>query len=156
MMKIFETLKEKLYWEGYFFFSILFLLVATTGVDRMVTGIIKPDVEWSIFLAYALWQTMLNQAIAISITIMYWIHSLKHSKYIAGLVYITTVWVWIGGALDFLYFMMAGQIPLADKIWTWMPFYWWLHIDWTIVHHAVYTIAWLIALAIAWYKRPRE
>ena len=131
-------------WEGYFFFIILFILVATTGVDRMVTGVIKPDVERQVFLAYVLWQTILNQAVAIGLTLMYRLHNVNPLKRLTILIYSTTVWCWVGGSLDFLYFMMKGSIPPASHVWSWMPF------QPTTVEFAVYAFCFLCIIVGAW------
>ncbi|HUU89231.1 MAG TPA: hypothetical protein VMX17_15965, partial [Candidatus Glassbacteria bacterium] len=48
----------------YFWQGIIILQIAFTGLDRMMTGIIKPDIEKQTFLTYVLWFTLANQAIA--------------------------------------------------------------------------------------------
>lgn len=151
-MKILNKLEEKLYWHGYFFFCILFLLITTTQVDHQVNIMTGGMPMGGVFICYALSMTLLNQAIAVSVTIMYWIHSLARSKFKAFLIYVTTVWVWIGGALDFLFFMMKGYIPEGNQVWHWMPFYWFLKIEWTTLHQAIYTIVFLVVLIIAWSR----
>ena len=48
----------------YFWQGIIILIIAFTGLDRMMTGIIKPDIEKQAFLTYALWFILTNQAVA--------------------------------------------------------------------------------------------
>ena len=47
------------FWQG-----IIIIQLAFTGLDRMMTGIVKPDIEKQTFLTYVLWFTLANHAIA--------------------------------------------------------------------------------------------
>lgn len=127
-----------------FLFSVVLYLFALTGLDRMVTGIIKPDIDRQTFLAYVLWQTVLNQAVALMASLTYFYTATDPNLLLASVIYITVVYCWAGGGLDFLYFGMKGAIPEWSMVWHWMPF---KPKTWQF---AIYALAWLVGLIVAW------
>lgn len=132
----------ELIWQ--FLFCVILYLFALTGVDHMITGVIKPDIDKRIFLAYGLWQTLLNQATALFAPLQYWNSNPNPSVFLAVLMYVTVVWCWVGGALDFLYFMMKGYILEPNVVWYWMPF---KPKTWQF---AIYSLIWLIIIVTSW------
>lgn len=125
-------------------FAFLWILVATTGVDYMVTGKINPEVERPIFLAYVAWQIFLNQGIAVLADISYWKHAKRKDAFLCFLIHYTITWIWWGGTLDFLYFMMKGEMPSLFYVWHWiLPW-------WTTFYHIVYTFLQFIVLLYLW------
>jgi len=106
--------------------TLLFLWMATiyfiglVGVDRMVTGTIKPDVPEAQFKAYVFWHCIMNQAVAAMSTGLCFFIGFTPFRLV--LIYATISWCWFGGGLDFVYFAMCGQMPNMEKIWHWMPF----------------------------------
>lgn len=125
-----------------FLFTIVLYQFALAGLDRMVTGVIDPGIHGRIFLAYCLWHTLMNQAIACMgglLTLTF-----TGDVLLSLAIYITITWCWVGGTLDFLYFMMRGEIPEWSHIWTWFPF------DPKTWHVAVYAFCWLMGITIMW------
>lgn len=127
-----------------FLFCIALYLFGLTGLDRMVTSVIKPDIDRQTFLAYCLWQTLLNQTTALMSSLMYLYCTPNASLQFALLLYFTVLWCWAGGTLDFLYFMMKGQIPEWSHIWHWIP------IKPKTWQFAIYACVWLIYITAAW------
>ena len=128
----------------YFWQGIIILQIAYAGLDRMMTGIIKPDIEKQTFRTYILWFTLANQAVAYLVTSTYWSTAANPSIAVAALIWATVTWTWIGGTLDFLYWMMAGRIPEWEKVLWWMPF------TPKLWQWAIYAISWIVGLATAW------
>lgn len=127
-----------------FWVGIVLLLVSFAGLDRMMTGVVKPDIEKRTFLAYVLWFTLLNQTVAYLVTNMYW-YAVAVPSYVVALgIWVTVSWTWIGGILDFVYWMMAGRIPEWEKVLWWMPF------KPKLWQWGVYAICWLVGLAVFW------
>jgi len=124
--------------EWQFLTYIILYLVALTGLDRMVTGVIKPDVKRQVFLAYVMWHTLMNQAVALIATLG------APTLTLAIAMYVTVVWCWVGGTLDFLYFMMKGEIPEWGMVWGWMPF------KLRTWQFAIYALCWLVAIVCLW------
>ena len=56
----------------YFWQGIIILQIAFTGLDTMMTGIVKPDIEKQTFLTYVLWFTLANQAVTYLVSSTYW------------------------------------------------------------------------------------
>ena len=123
---------------SFIFISLLYLF-ALSGLDQQVTGVLakglKPKGK---FLSYVLWHTMMNQAVALGFALS------EPVLLVAALKYVTIVWCWIGGSLDFLYFMMQGEIPEPEKVWHWMPF---KPRTWQF---AIYALAWLTVIIASW------
>lgn len=122
-----------------FLFVTLLYLFALSGLDQQVTGVLakglKPKGK---FHSYVLWHTMLNQSVAfLAVTT-------EPNLTIAVLKYVTVTWCWVGGTLDFLYFMMQGEIPEPEKVWHWMPF---KPRTWQF---AIYALAWLTVIIASW------
>ena len=128
----------------YFWQGIIILQIAYAGLDRMMTDIIKPDIEKQTFRTYILWFTLANQAVAYLVTSTYWSTAANPSIAVAALIWATVTWTWIGGTLDFLYWMMAGRIPEWEKVLWWMPF------TPKLWQWAIYAISWIVGLATAW------
>ena len=127
-----------------FFLGVFILQIAFAGLDRMMTGVVKPDIERQTFLTYVVWFTLVNQAVAYLVSSTYWYTAATPSYIVAALMWITVTWTWIGGTLDFFYWLMAGRIPEFDKVLWWMPF------KPKLWQWGVYTICWLVGLATAW------
>jgi hypothetical protein len=125
-----------------FFWLITIYFVSLTGVDRVVTGKINPNVKPEIFHAYVLWQSILNQSVAAMATGFSALLGFSISRLV--LIYATVSWCWFGGGLDFVYFAMGGEMPHIDKIWHWMPF------NPTTKQFAMYAVSTLILLVIGW------
>ncbi len=78
---------------------------------------------------------------------------------------LTVFWQWGCGTFDWLWFIFhrikGFPFPALDKVWWWNPYYWFLGIEWTTLHHIVYTIILeviLLGIWVAWwfkYKRGR-
>jgi len=128
----------------YFWHGIIVLQVAFAGLDRMMTGVVKPDIEKQTFLTYVLWFTLMNQAVAYLVTSTYWSAAAAPSYVVAALMWVTISWTWIGGTLDFLYWMMAGRVP------EWKKVLWWMPLKPKLWHWAIWALGWLIGLAVAW------
>lgn len=126
------------YWS--FHFITLLYLFALSGRDYMVTGVLAqhlpPDGR---FLAYVLWTSLENQAFALLA-----LSTEKIKSPIGVLKYLTITACWIGGWLDFIYFMIKGAIPEWSMIWHWMPFHP------TTEAWAIYAACWLIGIVAAW------
>ena len=60
-------LMREYFWQG-----IIILQIAFTGLDRLMTGIVKPDIEKQTFLTYVLWFTLANQAVTYLVSSTYW------------------------------------------------------------------------------------
>jgi hypothetical protein len=128
----------------YFWQGIIVLQVAFAGLDRMMTGVVKPNIERQTFLTYVLWFTLTNQAVAYLVTSTYWSATVTPNPIVAALIWITVTWTWIGGTLDFLYWMMAGRVPEWEKVLWWMP------LKPKLWQWGIYTICWLITLTATW------
>lgn len=127
-----------------FWVGIILLLFSFAGMDRMMTGVVKPDIDRRTFVTYVLWFTLMNQTISWFLANMYYTQTPNPSYIIAGLIWITVSWTWIGGTLDFVYWLYAGRLPdWGDVLW-WMPF------KPKLWQWGIYAICWLIALAVAW------
>ena len=99
-----------------FLFILLLYQVFLTGRDWMVTGVLAkglpPDNR---FLTYVLWTSGENLAMALMA------FSLGSSLIMSILMFLSILACWYGGLLDFLYFMIKGEIPQGNKVWVWMP-----------------------------------
>ena len=73
------------------------------------------------------------------------------SKLVFGYLAISIISTWIGGYMDLLYFMMTGAFPTIDKIWYWMPGFFWLNIEWTILHQTAWALCWIVAIPVVGY-----
>ena len=127
-----------------FLFCVVLLLFAWSGLDLMITGIISPNVEAENFKAYVLWQTLLNQAVALLGALMHVHNNPSPNLSLAILMYITVVWIWIGGTLDWLYWMMRGRIK------EWSSVLWLVPFKPKLWQYTIYTLIWLIGLITAW------
>lgn len=146
---------------GWFWLFVIFLLVSTTYVDFVVNndlykyGLIY-NFDW--FIRYGVGITLMHIAIPALISIAYWFSSAKQRrhKFTVGAIFITILAMWGGGFLDWVWFffdwVFDGVLIQWGTVWWWMPFYWLFGIEWTTVHHLVYTIVWGIVLALLWYK----
>jgi len=117
---------------------VVIYLFGLTAVDRMVTGKLRTDIHGEEFHAYVFAHFLMNQAVALIATLG------APTLLVAVAMYITVVWCWVGGALDFLYFMMRGYIPEWRIVWTWMPF---KPRTWQF---AIYAFVWLLAIVCLW------
>ena len=99
-----------------FAFIVLLYQVFLAGRDHMVTGILckglPPDNR---FLSYVLWTSGENISMGI-LASMAGINTIT-----SLLMFITIIACWYGGLLDFLYFMILGEIPQGNFVWHWMP-----------------------------------
>jgi len=133
-----------------FLFWCLQYFVSLTGVDRMVTGVIEPEIKESVFHAYALFQTWMNQAVAFMCTVIYVYSNPAADMWFALLIYWTVVYCWVGGALDAFYFMMKGEMPEWSFTWHWMPFKpkTWQYWIYAVAHLACLASAWIFKLVV--------
>ena len=103
---------------GYFLFIVAVYQFFLAGRDHMVTGVLAkglpPDNR---FLAYVLWTAGENMATAL-LALSY---GAQFSMATAVLMFCTIIACWYGGLLDFLYFMVGGEIPAGNFVWHWMP-----------------------------------
>ena len=128
------------FWRFLFFLCVYFF--ALTGVDRVVTGVIKPDVKKEVFQAYVFWQSVMNQSLAANFALQFGDFGASHLLQV--LVYVTVSWCWFGGGLDFVYFAMRGEMPAYGKVWHWMPF------NPKTWQFAIYAFCSFVALASCW------
>jgi hypothetical protein len=108
----------------------------------MVTGILKPDIDRGTFLAYVLWFTAMNQFVAYGIAMGNW--ELTHNAWLAMRMWLTVSWTWIGGSLDFIYWMIQGRIP------SWNTELWWMPFKPKLWQWGIYALIWLVILGIIW------
>ena len=127
-----------------FWIGIIILLFGWAGIDRMMTGVVKPDIETNVFRVYVLWFTLINQAVAYLVSSTYYYTSVNPSYIVALLMWITITWTWIGGSLDFIYWMMAGRLPDFNEVLWWMPF------SPKLWQWGIYALCWIVGLAVAW------
>ena len=124
---------------GMFLFILLGLLFFLTGIDHMVTGVLAiglpPDGR---FTAYALWVTGFMVFVALLGA------GSAMTGRLAILQFVSVLWCWVGGSLDFIYFMMKGEIPEWNKVWTWMPG------NPTTTKWGLWALGTLVAMIIAW------
>ena len=122
---------------------ILFLLfgflIFLTGLDHMVTGVLAeglpPD---GTFQSYALWVTGLVFFVGMAFA------NSAPTPRLQLLHFVSVLWTWVGGSLDFLYFMMRGEIPAYNKVWTWIPG------NPTTAKWALWAFGTLVALITVW------
>jgi len=90
----------------------------------------------------------------------YWLlaDETKRARITMFLLGLTVFWQWGCGTFDWLWFILhklkGFPFPALDQIWWWNPYYWFLGINWTTLHHIIYTIileAVLLAIWIIWY-----
>lgn len=80
----------------------------------------------------------------------------EKNKWTAFLVGITAFYQWGCGLFDWLWFLIHGlmghvaEFPGLHEIWWWNPYYWFLGIEWTTLHHIIYTIILEIIFIGAW------
>ena len=148
--------------RGWLWFFILLWLFSLTGLDYLVNHVLikfyglQYQFEW--FIVYGLWITLLCISGGGMTSVAYWFSTTKEKRswFTVGAIFTTLLATWGGGILDFLWFMMRGFIDPPSKVWWWMPFKWLFGIDWTIGHQAVYTIVWILALVVIWYRVGKE
>jgi len=121
---------------------IVLYFFGVSGVDRMVTGVIKPDVPTNQFRAYVIWQSIINQSVALGFSMV--LGEMGVLWFVQVLVWVTVTFCWFGGWLDFVYFAMKGEIPNAETVWWWMPF------SPSTSQFIVWSLLTLSATAIAW------
>lgn len=134
---------------------ILFLLcvalyqISLAGRDYMVTGILAeglpPDGR---FRAYVLWTS--GEVIAVS-GISGYLGTLSTGSILTGLLMLITILAcWFGGLLDWIYFMIKGNIPEWNYKWHWMPYSpkTWQWIVWTCLWWIPIMICWIIRYVV--------
>lgn len=65
-------------------------------------------------------------------------------------VMLTELSLWMGGYLDFIWFIIDGAFPSMEKIWWWMPQSHFIF-EYNIFAHSLYTLGWILILAAVWY-----
>ena len=140
---------------GYFWLFTFGLLVFGTIIDHIVNSTLYDFglvFSWEWFNAYGLAWTLLWIFIGLRGACLYWFSEDEPSKLFAFNIFITTLAEWIGGFSDIFWFLMEGVLPAPTMVWWWMPFASWLGLEWTIIHHAVYTLAWVVGLSMLWIQ----
>jgi hypothetical protein len=88
----------------------------------------------------------------------YWMVEMYYhrAKWTAFMIGISSFYYWACGVFDWLWFLIHGllghvaEFPGLMDIWWWNPYYWFLGIEWTTLHHIIYTIVLVVMFAFAW------
>jgi len=108
--------------------------------------------DWSWFAVYGLAMFMIWIFAGLRSGFLYYYNSDEPDKLKTSIALVVTdIAIWAGGYLDFIWFIIDGQLPTPDRVWWWMPQAR-LITDYNIIHHAVYVGIWTAALALLWYK----
>ena len=115
--------------------------------------------EWAI--PYWIDELLAVASIGIASAAGYWLladESVK-SKLTMFLLGYTIFHQWLSGAFDWLWFIVhriyGYAFPALDAVWWWNPYYWFFGIEWTTLHHILYTIIMEAILLIIWYMWKR-
>jgi len=123
-----------------FLLLVIVYLFALSLRDYMVTGVLAKGLEPDgRFHAYVL---------VTSLEVLTWatyaLISEPIPSFIGALKFVTVLACWVGGPLDWIYFIAKGEIPAWDHVWHWMPgkpktWQW-----------GIWTLCWLVGLGICW------
>jgi hypothetical protein len=107
--------------------GVILYLIGLVLMDHVVTGKIAPEgphgrvVPDGVFRAYVLSVSLSNLGVVVIALATYVASTIVFSWWTVALLTWTIMWCWYGGALDFLYFTAAMEIPDPDRVWFWFP-----------------------------------
>lgn len=164
MVQSLKILKEKTikYWMLLVFVAVMVLnLFPISDIGWLVHSefIKKYGLVFSMDWAIRYWIDEMLVVLGLGLMggLGYWIFRAETKKHrlTAVMLGLTVFWQWMGGFFDWIWFLLdwigGYPLPALDKLWYWNPFYWFLGIHWTTLHHIVFTIIMESILFILWY-----
>jgi hypothetical protein len=138
------------------FFTVFLVLLSATWIDYIVHGQLYSyglvfSFDWAVHYWLAL--SVLFVTIGLQTSASYWVSRRETARHKATsiLLGLTVIWVYIGGYLDLLHWLVFYRsLPPADLEWWWSPFHWVLGLDWRTGDQLVYSAAMTIILAALW------
>lgn len=153
------------------FLIMVILLLPITHIGWLVHYKFRIDYglpflfEWAI--PYWIDELLAVSSIGVASAVGYWLlaDETMKSKLTMFLLGYTIFHQWLSGAFDWLWFIVhrlyGHSFPPLNQVWWWNPYYWLFGIEWTTLHHILYTIIMEVILLIIWYlwkrlfKKPR-
>lgn len=150
---------------GWFWLFFICALITKSYSDFVVNSDLYQhglmyDLAW--FIRYASAEFVYSMFLGLLIVVSYWFSSpiFARRKFTAVTIMFTTLSIWIGGALDFIWFffewLWRGKLLGLFDVWWWFPQYWLLGIEWTTLHQLIYTIVFWIVIGAMWYKVVKD
>ena len=139
----------------YYWTTTIGLLFFITILDHIVNATLYEyglTFSWKWFSAYGLCMFMIWAFAGLRSGFLYYYNSPEPNRLKTSIaITVTDISIWCGGFLDFLWFIIDGEIPALDRVWHWMPQAQ-LIPNYNTAHHAIYVGIWTLALAILWFK----
>ena len=95
----------------------------------------------------------------------YWLlaDETKRAKLTMFLLGLTVFWQWGSRMFDWLWFVLHSlqgfSFPPLNEVWWWNPYNWFLGIEWTTLHHIIYTIILeliLLGIWVLWWLKYKR
>lgn len=122
-----------------------------------------PIGNWRLWYWVAEWGAVICVGIASSADTWLIAKRLKRNIWTILLLTLTVFWQWFCGAFDWQWFLIhklkGFPFPSLNQLWDWNPYYWALGINWTTLHHIIYTIILelvLLGIWIIWLTKRRR
>lgn len=138
----------------YYWASTIALLFFVTVLDHVVNKTLYDfglQFSWDWFITYGSAMLLIWVFAGLRSAFLFYYNSPESVRLrISVAILLTDVAIWLGGFLDFLWFLINGILPPVEKVWWWMPQAK-LIPGYGIAHHAVYTGCWFLGLLLLWH-----
>lgn len=143
----------------YYWVTSLMVMMFVTMLDHVVNSTLYDfglRFEYGWFTAYGLALFMTFLFLGLRSGFLYYFNSSDSDKLrISIALIVTDLALWAGGYLDFIWFLIDGELPSISKVWWWMPQAQIIP-GYNILHHSVYVAIWTVALALLWWKIEKQ